>query len=104
MKYRVVRQVSLDRKLHAAGSDIELDPDSEEAKSLLRAGAIAEPEAGPVERIRRAIEGLGEDGYTAGGLPKTAALSEALGHPVTAAERDAAWAAHQSLTGGSGAG
>ncbi|MCY4479121.1 MAG: hypothetical protein OXB97_04450 [Rhodospirillales bacterium] len=99
MQYVTLEQVSLDRKLYGVGEPIDLDPEGDIAAGLLAAGAIAEPDAGPVERIRRAIEGLDAGDYTAAGVPKASALAQARGEPVTAAERDAAWALHVSLSG-----
>jgi len=91
------------------GEDTELPKD--EAERLIRLGHAHEPGRAPrpatgaprkpagealTQAISEAILTLdpeNEDAWTGGGKPSVHALSAVLGYEVTAAERDAAWAA-----------
>lgn len=82
----------------------------EEARRLLRLGAIRLPEAEPPPAvpdddddpddrqtaIRNAIEQLQDEqpegAFTAQGKPQVSAIEDILGYDITAEERDAVWA------------
>jgi hypothetical protein len=106
-RYQVLTPLRRDGKVIAAGKTVELS--DADAKALLRCKAVAIAEAGDepsldppaaepedlaavIGRLDKAAEGL----WLKDGRPDTRALSDAAGRPVTAAERDAAWAAWQA--------
>ena len=57
-------------------------------------------DATPVDDLVHVLHGLvaddRHDDWTADGRPTTAALAAAVGRPVSATERDAAWAEYQA--------
>jgi hypothetical protein len=105
--YRVLSPVKHNGKRYEEGSKITLTEAL--ANPLVKSGAIgawteqAAPakENGPEDPAERlaavkdAISKLNIDSaelWTAGGVPKTEAIAKVTGWPVSAAERDAAWA------------
>lgn len=72
-----------------------------EAEPMLLVERLSESGDGvPREELVAAIERLPSDGWTGGGKPKADALASAAGvDAVSAAERDAAWAAYQERQG-----
>ena len=97
-------------RLYRPGETVTLDAD--EGAALVKAGILAPPDSAVAPEgarnngapegaekdaaIRAAIEALDpadESAWTKAGAPATDALEAALGFKVSAAERDAAWAA-----------
>ena len=105
--YRVLSELHHDRVVYLPGAEVEFDSDT--AGPLLEVGCIAQPGAHgddpspsgdgePYADIRAAIRRLATDNpalWTKSGKPQVEAVEHALGRHITAAERDAAWAAEQ---------
>lgn len=104
--YTVLSEVRFDGAVFLPGAPIELEP--EVADPLLAVGAIADPEAGEGDApgadarpasVREAIERLDPAdpaAWTSAGAPRTGVLEALLGRPVTAKERNEAWAEIES--------
>lgn len=99
-RYEIGQPVSLPYKL---AEQLKLDhviSDWKDEATKEAGGAPAAPVAptDAAERLTAVKEAIGKlnidsgDLWTAGGLPKTEAIAQVTGWPVTAAERDAAWA------------
>ena len=111
-RYEVIDRLDLDGRRYEAGTTVELTP--EVAAPLIAADVVADPmdtaadaspapaggaEGGREADLHAAIAGLdlrSDDHWTRDGRPEVRALREATGlDDVSAAERDAAWAAYQ---------
>ena len=93
--YRVLSRVDHDGQTYAEGAELALE--DAQAAPLLDGGAIDGPHISP-EAIQAAIRELdAEDAalWTKDGRPQIVAIASVLGSAVTAAQRDAAWAAVQ---------
>lgn len=103
MNYAVNENLSYNNRHYAPGAVVEMD--EAQAAPLVLLGVLAEaaaPPAAPSDPSAREsaiVSAIGQldpaiaANWTAGGSPATAALAGVLGWAVTAAERDAAWAA-----------
>lgn len=108
-EYECIDPVRHNSKRHEPGAPIHLS--DKDAAPLLTCGAICEPEpvAEPVvnsltdeEQILAAIPGLLGDktNLTTAGIPKTDALSDAVGFDVSAKMRDTAWTQYNTAQTG----
>jgi hypothetical protein len=101
--YITTSPIKRDGKKLAAGQRVELS--DAEAEELIGLEAIhpnpvevASPGAGSATRLASIVAAIGKldqadtSLWTGSGLPKTEVLAAATGGPVSAAERDAAWA------------
>ena len=91
--------LEFDGTAYLPGDPVELADDI--AAALLADGVVLEPETAAQDRKARIIAAIGEldpdnpEHFTKGGKPEVKALEAILGFDITAAERDAAWAAFQ---------
>ena len=83
-----------------AVSVLDFNPDTDglepEPEAVARALTVAEARVELLHAAMRELEPGNEDHFTAGGAPEIAALKRISGlASISAADRDAAWAAHQ---------
>ena len=124
MRYRVITPVERDGQRHEPG--VVLDLPSGSAGQLIAVGAVAPAQAaadpdtaslatdgggdgaedtrcGDLAAACAALDPADASRWTRSGVPKLAALRAASGlSDITAAERDAAWAAHQAARDNTG--
>ena len=102
MKHRLLCNYHRDGAVHPPGTVLEGLSERELADlagMVEEAGPDAPPAATPrqalADMLARDPERSDEELWTRSGKPLAAALSAACGRPVSAQERDEAWAAHQ---------
>lgn len=100
--YKALEPITLDRE-YRPGDTFEADSADVAGKDVIDLSANQTPAAGtaptdPAERIAAIITAIGQidptdaDLFTGAGVPKTESIIAITGWPVSAKERDAAWA------------
>jgi len=82
---------------------VSLNLTNEEAEVLIDRGfAIKDPVGDPrvalIDAIMDAIDDLSPDAFGQDGKPNVKAIQDIIGQNISAADRDEAWVAYQSLT------